>query len=542
MLSTILSSMKVLLVQPPIEDFYDTSIRTYPLSLLYLATKIKDICDVSVVDLRSNKKRMLKTHPFPELKPFYRANVYTPFSLFHSYSRFGMNREEISQIIATSKPDVVGISSLFTTYAEEALDVARIVKNADARIINVMGGNHPTLFPEHCLRSPYVDYVIRGEGETPLFKLITELTKGDQKNIETIPGVSFRNSAGFHISGISIEENIDLIPDRRFIDCADHRIGRRPYTFFLTSRGCPFQCAFCGKPPVPYRKRTLASIEEEIRQCVELGIEAVDFEDDMLNLDIPFFNSILDWFKDTGIVLSAMNGLYAGNLTRETLDNMYDAGFRRLNFSLVDTSEDIHHRQKRAFPAHLAGLLTELEATPFLVEAHFIIGLPGQRRDDSIDTLIYLMGKRLLPGPSVYYLAPGSPLFNAACGNDWQKYIKVMRSSALYPSNPLFPRETLFTFMKITRFINHVKNIIDQNPSITRLSDIIDLPAIACKPQDLHIFKTLIFDKRFVWYDKVKEDYVEEPQDKDLTVHFFEKIKGKPIRGFKTMNTLIVDI
>ena len=440
--------MKVLLVQPPIEDFYDTTIRTYPLSLLCLATKIKDICDVSIVDCRSNKKRMLKQHPFPELKSFYRANVYTPFSLFHSYSRFGMDNDEIRQIIEAHKPDIVGISSLFTTYADEALDVARIVKETDARIITIMGGNHPTLFPEHCLHSPHVDYVIRGEGETPLYELITQLKTGNRKEIDNIPGVSFRKSAGFHISDISIEDNIDLIPDRSLINSADYRIGRRPYTFFLTSRGCPFQCAFCGKPPVPYRKRTQTSIEEEIRQCVELGIEAVDFEDDMLNLDIPFFNSILESFKDTGIVLSAMNGLYAETLNKETLDNMYDAGFRRLNFSLVDTSEDIHHIQKRAFPAHLAGLLTDLEPTPFLVEAHFIIGLPGQKPDDSIDTLIYLMGKRLLPGPSVYYLAPGSPLFNAACGNDWQKYIKVMRSSALYPSNPLFPRETLFTFMK----------------------------------------------------------------------------------------------
>jgi anaerobic magnesium-protoporphyrin IX monomethyl ester cyclase len=533
--------MKVLLAQPPIEDFYDTTIRTYPLSLLCLATKIKDICDVSIADFRSNKKRTLKQHPFPELKPFYRANVYTPFSLFHSYSRYGLDNDEIRQIIRTHKPDIVGISSLFTTYAEEALDVARIVKETDPRIITILGGTHPTLFPEHCLHSPHVDYVIRGEGETPLFKLITQLKTDNQKDTANIPGVSFKNSAGFHISDISIEDNIDLIPHRSLINSADYRIGKRPYTFFLTSRGCPFQCAFCGKPPVPYRKRTGASIEKEIRQCVELGIKAVDFEDDMLNLDIPFFNSILEGFRDTGIVLSAMNGLYAGNLNKETLDNMYDAGFRRLNFSLVDTSEDIHHTQKRVFPAHLAGLLTGLESTPFLVEAHFIIGLPGQKLDDSIDTLIYLMGKRLLPGPSIYYLAPGSPLFNTAFGNDWQKYTKVMRSSALYPSNPLFPRETLFTFMKLTRFINNVKNIIDQNPSVKRLTDIIDVPAIAGKPHDLHIFTTLISDKRFIWYDKEKEDYTDEPQDRNLIVHFFEKTMGKPIRGFKTTNTLIVD-
>jgi anaerobic magnesium-protoporphyrin IX monomethyl ester cyclase len=534
--------MKVLLVQPPIEDFYGTTIRTYPLSLLYLATKIKDVCDVSIMDFRSNKKRMLRSHPFPDLKPFYRADVYTPFSLFHSYSRFGMNQEEIRQIVELHKPDIVGISSLFTTYAEEALDVARIVKGTDARITIIMGGNHPTLFPEHCLHSPHVDYVIRGEGETPLYELITQLETGSRKEIDNIPGVSFKNSAGFHISDISIEGNIDLTPDRKLINSADYRIGRRPYTFLLTSRGCPFQCAFCGKPPVPYRKRTWVSIEEEIRQCIELGIEAVDFEDDMLNLDIPFFNGILEGFKGTGIVLSAMNGLYAGNLNEETLNNMYDAGFRRLNFSLVDTSEDIHHIQKRAFPAHLAGLLTYLEPSPFLVEAHFIIGLPGQRPDDSIDTLIYLMSKRLLPGPSIYYLAPGSPLFNAAIGSDWQKYIKHMRSSALYPSNALFPRETLFTFMKLTRFINLVKNIIDQNPSIDKLSDIIDAPAMTGKPHDLQIFKTLLSDKRFIWYDKEKKDYAEEPQDRNLIAHFCDKISGKSIRGFKTINTIKIDV
>ena len=144
--------MKVLLVQPPIEDFYDTAIRTYPLSLLYLATKIKDICDVSIVDFRSNKKRMLKVHPFPELKTFYRSRrLYTIFSFpFLLPIRHGQRRNQ-AESIETHKPDIVGISSLFTTYAEEALDVARIVKETDAHIVTIMGGTHPTLFPEHCL-------------------------------------------------------------------------------------------------------------------------------------------------------------------------------------------------------------------------------------------------------------------------------------------------------------------------------------------------------------------------------------------------------
>jgi len=68
--------LKVLLVQPPVEDFYDTGIRTYPLALLYLATKIKNICDVSIVDLRTDiKPIILKDNPFPDLKEYYKKSA-----------------------------------------------------------------------------------------------------------------------------------------------------------------------------------------------------------------------------------------------------------------------------------------------------------------------------------------------------------------------------------------------------------------------------------------------------------------------------------
>lgn len=176
--------MKVLLVQPPIEDFYDTSIRTYPLSLLYIATKIKDICDVSVVDFRSNRKpRLIADHPFSELTTYYRQDRYTPLSLFKRYSRFGADRNEIKQKIASEKPDVVAVSSLFSTYSEEAIDVARCAKEVNQGITTVLGGIHPTLFPEHVLQSPFVDYVVRGEGETPLFQLAEALKPGKKKSL-----------------------------------------------------------------------------------------------------------------------------------------------------------------------------------------------------------------------------------------------------------------------------------------------------------------------------------------------------------------------
>ena len=90
LLFAIVLLMKVLLVQPPIEDFYDTRIRTYPLGLLYLAARIGGAAEVKVVDARTGyKPTRLRAHEFPDLTPFYREKTFTPFSFFSHYCRFG---------------------------------------------------------------------------------------------------------------------------------------------------------------------------------------------------------------------------------------------------------------------------------------------------------------------------------------------------------------------------------------------------------------------------------------------------------------------
>lgn len=119
--------MRVLLIQPPIEDYYTTSIRNYPFGLLFIASSIKDLCDVEIIDLRTGKREQ-KT-PFKGLEQIY-TKRYSPFGLFSRYHRFGYGAEKIREIIIARKPDLVGISNLFSTYYEEALEVAKIVKKS----------------------------------------------------------------------------------------------------------------------------------------------------------------------------------------------------------------------------------------------------------------------------------------------------------------------------------------------------------------------------------------------------------------------------
>ncbi len=187
----------------------------------------------------------------------------------------------------------------------------------------------------------------------------------------------------------------------------------------------------------------------------------------MLNLDKPFFAAVLELFVDRGITLSAMNGIYPANMDMFTLGLMYRAGFRRLNFSLVDLSESVLVTQGRTAQGSFVQLLPSLDRSPFLVEVHFIIGLPGQRPTDLLDTLCFLMGQRLLLGPSIFYLSPGSPA-SASIEDAGSVPLQWMRSSVMLPLNPLFPRTVTYTFVKLVRFINHVKQLLDRHDGIDR--------------------------------------------------------------------------
>jgi len=107
--------------------------------------------------------------------------------------------------------------------------------------------------------------------------------------------------------------------------------------------------------------------------------------------------------------------------------------------------------------------------------------------------------------------------------------------------NPLLPRDTIYTFIKLVRFINLVKHILDKEANLKKLSDLLGLPLTEKNTYDKRIFTTLLLKKRFTCYDLKRKDFYDEPQDNNLVKLFFKRAKGSLIRGFKTMNSLKVN-
>ena len=137
--------MKVLLIQPPVEDFYQTTIRTLPVGLLYLAASLKQSgAEVEILDCQATEKKQTIEMPpeFAYLKHYYRSGNLSPFKLFSHYRHYGLPWEEIRERIRLSNADVIGVSALFTPFYREAFRVAAIAKELDGTRPVIMGGAH----------------------------------------------------------------------------------------------------------------------------------------------------------------------------------------------------------------------------------------------------------------------------------------------------------------------------------------------------------------------------------------------------------------
>lgn len=517
--------MKVILLQPPLSDFYHTTIRSYPLGLLHIAAQIKDT-EIKIYNGRLGKPKKIKNE---ELDEFYKEEKISPFCLFKGFKIYGKKDDEILNYLKKEKPDLIGINSMFSAHFYEIEVLINKIKKELPSSKILLGGTHPTIFPE-ILKNENIDFLIRGEGETP-FKLFLEEFIGNKK-FERIKGLCFKNNGKIVINDINFEKNIDIIPERNLIEKEDYKWSGSYFSQLLTSRGCIFNCAFCGKIKTPYRKRSLKSLEEEIEHLEKENIKSISLEDELLGFDENFFIEVLKLFKGKDFKLYCMNGIYLGILRKDLIKEMLKAGFKKLNLSFVDISKKTLKEEKRIF-SNLFEKLEEVENFPLNYEVHYIIGLPNQRIEDTIELMVYLSGKRVLLAPSSYYFAPLSL--------DFEKYyknedFKNFRSSALISPNPSFSKKVLYTFLILSRFINFIKKTIDKY-EIKNLQELIELSNSEIEKE---IIKRLIKDKEFLFYDIKLKSYFKEPVEDEIINLFFKKIENKKIKGYKKEKELIL--
>ncbi len=462
--------MKLLLLQPPIQDFYETDIRLQPIGLCYLkATLQKFLPQVDVIVRDYHQGWGRRTIAIPRelayLKPYYAHPDQSPFSSFHHYFHFGADFETLAGDVAREKPDLVGISSLFSPYFREALRAAEAIKEKLSVPI-LFGGSHVSAMPEEVLRHPAVDFIIRGEGEKPLVEFLTCLLQ--RTGYDQVAGLGYKSNGRLILNPPSENFSFEELPHPDLSDfpAGRYAFGKKPLSFVITSRSCPHRCTFCSVHQTfgtRFRRRTTEDVLAEIKKRYADGIRVFDFEDDNLTYYKDEMKSLcrqlIDAFPEKDIQCVAMNGISYLSLDQELLVLMKAAGFTHLNLALVSSDTTVRETTKR--PHTVEKYLEVVHAAQrlgFHMVSYQILGLPNETLESMMQTLVFNAQLPVLLGASLFYLTPNSPIAGGFPAPSEEDVFKS-RLTAMAIETEHFKREDLYTLFITTRILNFLKGL-----------------------------------------------------------------------------------
>jgi anaerobic magnesium-protoporphyrin IX monomethyl ester cyclase len=254
---------------------------------------------------------------------------------------YGLSIRQLLQIIKEYRPDIIGISCMFSTLDSIVKDLSRRIKGEFPEITIVLGGTHATVLAEQLVREPSIDYVVRGEGEHAFPRLVEHLEQ--KRPVETVNNLTWLDNGEIHSTPQEFIEDIDKLPlpARHLLNMEGYiRIGHLQgltkkgtrATTLITSRGCPAKCVFCSIHAVWGNKFRAHSPEYVLNEMQQLrdkyGIEHLVFEDDNMTLDRARAEAIFRGMVDRGFDFSwtAPNGVALWTLDAGLLTLMRESG------------------------------------------------------------------------------------------------------------------------------------------------------------------------------------------------------------------------
>lgn len=317
--------------------------------------------------------------------------------------------------------DVLGISVNSINWPT-ARYLIKMIRKANIHIPIILGGVHPTLYDDYLLHHFPIDFIIRGEAEYTLPRLIRYLR--GEKNISEIEGLSYldkkgnlvRNRESLPLS-ISELENLpapayDLLPDGVY-----RGLGVE------SSRGCRFGCAFCSimykrswRPLSPQAfVKSVERLQPFIHKTVQDCFHVVD---DCFTTDRQRVLDIIRLAEEKELFLGAALDARCSDITdlefalalKKITKVMllgaecgYDEGLRKIGKGIT-----VATIEQAARILHQAGLASRAVFS-------FVLGLPWEGFEEVIKTvnlaaslsanygvILYLQWHCLLPGSAIW--------------------------------------------------------------------------------------------------------------------------------------------
>ncbi len=356
--------LKVLLIDPPFpERPWDINWLTQfpPKGLMYIASYLRKAgVDINVLDTKQlqYERPSLLSRSINEIQQF------------------------VKYYIKDYKPQIVGITSTTISYIP-ATKIAKAVKEADPNAIVVIGGVHVTFTAHETLNEcPWIDIIVRGEGERPMLEL------SQDKPFSQIQGISFRENGEIVDNPIGPLLDPDEIPIPAY-DMLDMK--RYAYVVLMCTRGCPHNCTYCELPLVHgrgIRCRSSEKVSQELELALSLNPKLeIRYEDEFMGLYPERTKQVLEVIKSkkVGQFRAATR---PDGLTDEILMKLKEAGCTNLYIGMESGSDEVLRFNKRGITVSKILEIAEMFLrNETLFHSGFILGLPGETKQTLEQTL-----------------------------------------------------------------------------------------------------------------------------------------------------------
>ena len=317
-------------------------------------------------------------------------------------------------------------------------------------------GTHVTPIPKESLRPfPSLDFVLVGEPDLTIRDLLDHLEGRIEQRSALIkklfdehdpfykPAIREDGSVDMYgIKGLAWRDGDEIVVNfpRPFIkDLNDLPIPahellplqkylmpmmKGPFTFIVTSRGCPAGCTYCIKH-VTYqysaRLRSPDLIMEELWQLKKLGINNIHMYSDLFTVNRDQVVELCRRMIDEKINLRWTSNSRVDYVDEEMLQLMGQAGCWYISWGIESGNEQIlKHAHKGAYPDKAERALMWAKKAGINNWGYFIIGLPGETEETIRETIEF--SKKLPLDIALFHVAapyPGTPFFFEVVENGW---------------------------------------------------------------------------------------------------------------------------
>lgn len=433
----------ILCVNPWIHDFAAYDVWAKPMGLLLLAALLRQqgysVAYIDCLD-RFHPRSSVRQDPYARngRGPYRKTLIPKPKGLEdipRNYSCYGIKEEWFRDDLKCQKqPDLILVTSLMTYWYPGVRQTISVLRETFPGVPVMLGGIYATLCREHAENNSGADIVAAGLSEQEILSRIAQTVGA---GTGACPAASFQMD-DLPLPAFDLQRIVSYVP-------------------IMTSRGCPFSCAYCASAYLSdtYIQRSPECVVEEILYWHrKYRVRDFVFYDDALLINaehhaLPILEKIIQTGLD--IRFHTPNALHVRQISDETARYLRKAGFVTIRLGLETTAFDerkildrkiTEEEFRRAVASfHRAGFENDQ------IGAYLLVGLPGQAVESVEHSIRTVRRNGIRPIPAYFTPIPHTAI--------WPQAVAVSRydieSDPVFTNNAVLPCMERFSWDVISR-------------------------------------------------------------------------------------------